>query len=107
MKDLGFSKFNDIQVSLNNATLAPALIYLYHNREDQTENVAFVNYDETAYHFSGSEKLDERKFDNIVGGKMVVDFGSCVKPEESWVWPVKSTSQFFEGFVIPAKDLTY
>ncbi|KAK9365657.1 hypothetical protein V1509DRAFT_632406 [Lipomyces kononenkoae] len=108
MSDLSFSDFKDIQVALKNTTLAPALIYLYHNREAETENVAFVNYDKTAYHFSGSEKLDRLKFRSVLGKKMEVDFGSCVKPEESWEWPVKSTTADFAGFVIRSDiDITF
>ncbi|KAK9235724.1 hypothetical protein V1525DRAFT_421087 [Lipomyces kononenkoae] len=99
MSDLGFSDFNEIELTLNDGTQAPALIYLYHNIEAATENVAFVNYDKTAYHFSGSEQLAKEKFKVVGGKKMVVDFGSCATPEESWVWPVKSSTATAAGWV--------
>ncbi|KAK9482178.1 hypothetical protein V1527DRAFT_447786 [Lipomyces starkeyi] len=99
MSELGFSEFKSIKVALNDGTKGDALIYLYHNREAATENVAFVNYDKTAYHFSGSEKLDSEKFKLVGGGKMVVDFGSCVTPEYNWEWNVASTTPAVAGHI--------
>ncbi|KAK9367913.1 hypothetical protein V1509DRAFT_565545 [Lipomyces kononenkoae] len=99
MSDLGYSDFKSIKVALNEGSKAPALIYLYHNREARTENVAFVNYDKTAYHFSGKETLDAEKFKIVGGGKMKILFGSCVKPEENWEWPVKNTTAKVAGHI--------
>ncbi|KAK9428166.1 hypothetical protein V1505DRAFT_349714 [Lipomyces doorenjongii] len=99
MSELGFSEFKSIEVALNDGTKDSALIYLYHNREATTENVAFVNYDNTAYHFSGSEKLDSEKFKLVGGGKVVVEFGSCVTPEYNWEWNVASTTVAAAGSI--------
>ncbi|KAK9384335.1 hypothetical protein V1515DRAFT_611988 [Lipomyces mesembrius] len=99
MSELGYSEFKTIDVALNDGTKDSALIYLYHNREATAENVAFVNYDKTAYHFSGSEKLDSEKFKLVGGGKMVVDFGSCVTPEYNWEWNVASTTVAAAGLI--------
>ncbi|KAK9235731.1 hypothetical protein V1525DRAFT_254012 [Lipomyces kononenkoae] len=99
MSELGYSDFKQIKVALNEGSKAPALIYLYHNREADKENVAFVNYDKTAYHFSGSERLDEEKFKIVDGEKMKVIFGSCEHPEENWEYHVKNTTATIAGHV--------
>ncbi|KAK9362906.1 hypothetical protein V1504DRAFT_268223 [Lipomyces starkeyi] len=58
LSDLGYSDFKSIKVALKDGLKGSALLYLYDNREEEDENVAFVKFEKTAYHFSGSESLD-------------------------------------------------
>ncbi|KAK9348127.1 hypothetical protein V1522DRAFT_399156 [Lipomyces starkeyi] len=92
MSELGYSELKSVKVALSHGPKGDALIYLYHNIEAESENVTFVNYDKSAYHFSGSEVLDKEKFRVVGGGKMVVEFGSCATPESHWDYEVASTS---------------
>ncbi|KAK9482175.1 hypothetical protein V1527DRAFT_455295 [Lipomyces starkeyi] len=92
MSELGYSELKNVKVTLSNGSKGDALIYLYHNMETESENVTFVNYDKSAYHFSGSEVLDKEKFRVVGGGKMVVEFGSCATPQYHWEYEVASTS---------------
>ncbi|KAK9375618.1 uncharacterized protein V1513DRAFT_398317 [Lipomyces chichibuensis] len=96
---LGYSDFKSINVSLKDGQNGHALLYLYHNKETVDENVAFVEYAKSAYHFSGSEKLDYEKFKVVGGAKVVIDFGSCVKPEYHWDYDVPSTEATVAGHV--------
>ncbi|KAJ8100219.1 hypothetical protein POJ06DRAFT_99937 [Lipomyces tetrasporus] len=99
MSDLEYSNFKSIKVALKDGSKSDALIYLYDNRQLATQNVSFVNFDKTAYHFSGSEKLDYEQFRIIGGQRMVVDFGSCRKPEYNWEYDVSSTDGTIAGYV--------
>ncbi|KAK9322012.1 hypothetical protein V1517DRAFT_324696 [Lipomyces orientalis] len=97
--DLEFSDFKKIKVALKDGSTGDALLYLYHNRELATQNVTFVNYDKSAYHFTGSEKLGLEKYREVGGGKVVVDFGSCVKPEYNWQYTPASSEATIAGYV--------
>ncbi|KAK9312353.1 hypothetical protein V1524DRAFT_439613 [Lipomyces starkeyi] len=99
LSDLGYSDFKSIKVSLKDGLKGHALLYLYHNREAVDENVAFVEFAKSAYHFSGSEKLDYEKYKEVGGEKVIVDFGSCVKPEYHWDFDVSSTEATVAGHV--------
>ncbi|KAK9481583.1 hypothetical protein V1527DRAFT_455868 [Lipomyces starkeyi] len=99
MSELGFSNFKSIKLALNDESKGDALIYLYHNRQAEDENVAFVNFEKTAYHFSGSQELDDEKFKEVGGEKVVIDFGSCVKGEYHWAFQVASTEGTIGGYV--------
>ncbi|KAK9385698.1 hypothetical protein V1515DRAFT_606958, partial [Lipomyces mesembrius] len=90
--DLGYSDFKSIKVALKDGGKGNALLYLYDNREAEDENVAFVKFDKTAYHFSGSEILDFELYKEVGGEKVVVEFGSCVKGKYHWDYEV-STSE--------------
>ncbi|KAK9385894.1 hypothetical protein V1515DRAFT_539067 [Lipomyces mesembrius] len=97
--ELGYSDFKSIKVSLKDGLKGHALLYLYDNREAIDENVAFVEFGKSAYHFSGSEKLDYELYKEVNGEKVVVDFGSCVKPEYHWDYDVSSTEATVAGHV--------
>ncbi|KAK9371626.1 uncharacterized protein V1513DRAFT_332997 [Lipomyces chichibuensis] len=99
MSELGLSNFKSIKLALNDESKGDALIYLYHNRQGEDQNVAFVNFEKTAYHFSGSEELAFEKFKKVGGEKVVVDFGSCVKGEYRWDFQVASTEGTIGGYV--------
>ncbi|KAK9385273.1 hypothetical protein V1515DRAFT_255570 [Lipomyces mesembrius] len=100
MNDLRSSKFNNIKVSLKDGSNGDALIYLYHDREATDENVTFVNYDKTAYHFSGSKVLNSEKWTVVGGTTMLIGFGSCIKPEYRWKFVVNSTHATVAGYVV-------
>ncbi|KAK9326905.1 hypothetical protein V1520DRAFT_350232 [Lipomyces starkeyi] len=115
LSDLGYSDFKSIKVALKDGLKGNALLYLYDNREAEDENVAFVKFEKTAYHFSGSESLDFELYREVggakveialeVGGeKVVVDFGSCVKPEYHWNYDVSSTEAIITGDVKRANN---
>ncbi|KAK9489816.1 hypothetical protein V1508DRAFT_426833 [Lipomyces doorenjongii] len=97
LSDLGFSDFKSIKVALKDGLKGDALLYLYHNREAENENVAFVKFEKTGYHFSGSEKLDFEKFKELGGEKVVVDFGSCAKGKYHWDYDVSTTEGTIAG----------
>ncbi|KAJ8097227.1 hypothetical protein POJ06DRAFT_228612 [Lipomyces tetrasporus] len=99
MSELEFSDVKSIKVALKDGSMGDALLYLYHNRELVNQNVTFVNYDKSAYHFSGSEKLDLEKYREVGGGKVIVDFGSCVKPEYNWEYTPSRTEATIAGYV--------
>ncbi|KAK9489178.1 hypothetical protein V1508DRAFT_446110 [Lipomyces doorenjongii] len=99
MNELGFSNFKSIKLALNDESKGDALLYLYHNRQAEDENVAFVNFEKTAYHFSGSDELEDEKFRVVGGEKVVVDFGSCVKGEYHWEFQVARTEGTIGGYV--------
>ncbi|KAK9489692.1 hypothetical protein V1508DRAFT_427213 [Lipomyces doorenjongii] len=112
LSDLGYSDFKSIKVTLKDGSKGNALVYLYDNREAEDENVAFVKFENTAYHFSGSEALDFELYKEVGGKrveivlevevgskKVVVDFGSCAKPEYYWDFDVSTTAGIVAGHV--------
>ncbi|KAK9482326.1 hypothetical protein V1527DRAFT_522138 [Lipomyces starkeyi] len=70
-----------------NGSKGNALLYLYDNGEAEDENVAKV---EIAV--------------EVGGEKVVVDFGSCVKPEYRWEYDVSSTEGIIAGDVKRANN---
>ncbi|KAK9234071.1 hypothetical protein V1525DRAFT_321739, partial [Lipomyces kononenkoae] len=97
--DLGFSDFKSIKLMLADGSKGKALIYLYHYREDEDENVAFVSFDRTGYHYAGDNILDFEQFKEAGGQEVVVDFGSCEEGEYPWHFHVASTEAAVGGYV--------
>ncbi|KAK9242035.1 hypothetical protein V1506DRAFT_548746 [Lipomyces tetrasporus] len=99
LHDLGISEFKTVKLSLKDGSVKNALLYLYRNNQRENVNVAFVNYDKTAYHFSGGKKPDSEMW-RIVGGRQIdIDLGSCAEPEYNWESAVSSTKATVQGYV--------
>ncbi|KAK9312656.1 hypothetical protein V1522DRAFT_432308 [Lipomyces starkeyi] len=68
-------------------------IYLYNNDEREgSENVAFVAYNETAYHFSGVNMFSGQYLTDIDYNKYQIVKGSCIEGQYQWPWTPDSTA---------------
>ncbi|KAK9319138.1 hypothetical protein V1517DRAFT_266818 [Lipomyces orientalis] len=98
LHDIGISQFKTVKISLNEGSEKNALLYLYRNDQRADVNVAFVNYDKTAYHFSGGKKSDSDVWRVVGGQRIYIDLGSCAEPEYNWEFAVPSSKATVQGY---------
>ncbi|KAK9242445.1 hypothetical protein V1506DRAFT_464710 [Lipomyces tetrasporus] len=99
LHDLGYSQFKTVKVALIDGSEKNALLYLYVNDQTAGKNVAFVNYDKTAYHFPGGRKQDSEMWRIVGGQRIYIDLGSCATPEYNWQYAVSSTKATIQRYV--------